>query len=203
MFTGIIEATSEVNSWELHNQVVRLSVMRPETFTHIKPGDSIAVNGVCLTVETQNPQALYFALGHETLNLLEIESSKGWLGHKVNLERSLVFGGRVDGHLVTGHVDCRVQLKNINKAGESWILDFALPLVLRPYVWPKGSCALNGVSLTLNQVTDESFSVCLIPETILRTNLQFLKAGDWVHFEIDNMARGIVHNLELIKARQV
>jgi riboflavin synthase len=93
----------------------------------------------------------------------------------------------------------RIELKHLEMMGESWVLRFELPKELRPYVWRKGSCALNGVSLTINEVEADWFSVCLIPETIKRTNFSKIKVGDRVNFEIDMMARAIVHNLTLIK----
>lgn len=201
MFTGIIETTSQVISFESYPDLVRIQIKRPESFTDVKPGDSIAVNGVCLTVEALTAETLQFALAFETLKVLNLKPNGQnfeWQNSLLNLERSLKFDGRVDGHFVTGHVDGRIQLIKLDIIGESWVLKFELPKELKPYVWRKGSCALNGVSLTINDVDSDWFSVCLIPETIKRTNFLEIKIGDKVNFEIDLIARAIVHNLKFM-----
>jgi len=201
MFTGIIESTACIVSAITNQNLVRILVERPSSFTDIKLGDSIAVNGVCLTIEAITSTTIQFAMGFETLKVLNLSLSPAgfeWSDQLLNLERSLPFGGRVDGHFVTGHVDTRIELKHLEVIGESWVLRFELPTELRPYIWRKGSCALNGVSLTINDVDVDWFSVCLIPETLKRTNFSKIKVGDRVNFEIDMMARAIVHNLKLM-----
>jgi riboflavin synthase len=222
MFTGIIEATSSLTEISPLPHLVRIRVKRPQQFSPLKGGDSIAVNGFCLTVEEFDEKTMQFALGWETLNILKLGSnfsanldpslnsnlSDRSLGSDdmrflveralggVNLERSLSFGDRVHGHLVTGHVDTRVPLLERHILGESWVLTFQLPKIWHPYLWPKGSCALNGVSLTLNEVNSENFSVCLIPETLKRTQFSQIEVGDWVNLEVDPFARGLVHHLK-------
>lgn len=206
MFTGIIEATSRIVKTNSGSNLVRIEIERPTHFSEIKLGDSIAVNGVCLTIEGITINTIQFALAAETIKVLNIDLSRqplDWGDQVLNLERSLVFGGRVDGHFVTGHVDTRIRVVELMIEGESWILKLDLPESLKPYVWPKGSCALNGVSLTINEVGPRHFSVCLIPETIKRTNFVNVKAGDWINFEIDTMARGIVHNLNWMQAKDI
>jgi len=200
MFTGIIEATSQIVSIKADESLVRIVIQKPPHFHNVKLGDSIAINGVCLTVENVMSEGLQFALAFETLKALNLTSSVNefeWKGRLLNVERSLVYGGRVEGHLVAGHVDTRIELLNLEKIGESWILKFELPESLTGYIWKKGSCALNGVSLTINEVEPDWFSACLIPETIKRTNFLTIKVGDKVNFEADMMARAIVHNLKL------
>lgn len=201
MFTGIIEAKSCITNLKAENKIVRIQVKRPDLFSDIKLGDSISVNGVCLTIEDFDKHYIQFALAFETLKVLGLDSNDAqnfeWQNQELNLERSLQFGGRVDGHFVTGHVDTQVKLLSLDIIGESWILKFELPKELQPYVWPKGSCALNGVSLTINDVDSLSFTVCLIPETVKRTQFSQIKINDKVNFEIDTMARAIVHNLKL------
>lgn len=195
MFTGIIETTSRVLSWDQEQQTIKLSVQRPEFFNDIKIGDSIAVNGACLTVEALTQSTMSFALAYESQQVLGL-AEVSWFNQLVNLERSLKIDSRIDGHLVTGHIDGLVTVENLAIIGESWIFTFKIPQIWQPFIWPKGSCALHGVSLTINQVKNDTFTVCLIPETLKRTNLGDLKVGDQVHLEVDNMARGLVYNLQ-------
>lgn len=203
MFTGIVESLGQVVSWQESELSVKIQIEKPTSFENLKIGDSIAVNGVCLTLENVGEGPMAFTLGYETLRVLKLDTSHTCLSQKVNLERSLTWGGRVDGHFLTGHVDDTLRVAGVIKQGESLILEIELPEKWWPYVWPKGSLGLNGVSLTINQVTSHSFFVCLIPETLKRTNLSHCQVGDVVNFEADNMARGLVHNLNFLKGALV
>lgn len=191
MFSGIVETTARVLHAESHSGVVRISVEKPNTFNDLSIGDSVSVDGVCLTVETFNDRQMTFALGSETLQVT------GWIaaslpGRVVNLERSLRLGDRVHGHLVTGHVDTRAQVLDARAEGEGLFVRIAVPESLAAYIWPKGSVTVNGASLTINDVKLDSFTVGLIPETLKRTNLKTLNPGVVVNLEVDNMARGLV-----------
>lgn len=192
MFSGIVEALSPVKSARTQGNLVFIDVARPEDFTDIKPGDSIATNGVCLTVEKFDDTTMSFALGAETLQVT------GWTEHdlksaQVNLERSLRMGDRIHGHMVSGHVDGIGQIVRLDDQGGSVFLDVKSPEAISRFVWKKGSWAVNGVSLTVNEVfPDGVVSMCLIPETVKRTNLGTLKVGDSVNLEVDMMARGMV-----------
>lgn len=192
MFSGIVEALSPVKSARANGQLVQIEVARPPEFTDIKNGDSIATNGVCLTVEKFDDQTIQFALGAETLHIT------GWTeqalaNSHVNLERSLRMGDRLHGHMVSGHVDGVGQVTKAHEDGGSLFLDVKTPDHLKRYIWKKGSWAVNGVSLTINNVTDDGVvSMCLIPETIKRTNLGSIKVGQTVNLEIDMMARGMI-----------
>ena len=195
MFSGIIESTARVTSARERDEVLELTIERPAGFDDVTLGDSIAVDGVCLTVERFDHASLQFALGAETLRVT------GWSIPRLtqnprNLERSLRMGDRIHGHLVTGHVDAQASVASADRQGENLKLVIQTPAALRPYVWSKGSVAINGVSLTVNRVTRETFAVGLIPETLKRTNLGDLKAGDLINLEVDNMARGLVHQAE-------
>ena len=194
MFSGIVEAQSEIVSASSQPGILRITVQKPVEFNDIKPGDSIAVNGICLTVEKFDQSNIEFALAAETLRVT------GWTESqlktsKVNLERSLRMGDRVHGHFVSGHVDAMGKVEGRREIGGSLELDISFPETLKPYIWKKGSWALNGVSLTVNEVRVNSASVCLIPETLERTNLSNLKTGDSVTIEIDPLARGLIHVL--------
>lgn len=198
MFSGIIETTSPVLAARARAGVLEIQVARPPTFTDLTIGDSIACDGVCLTLEKFDEQHLTFALGPETLTITGWDSAK-LVSKKINLERSLRLNDRIHGHLVTGHVDARGEILNAQHEGETLRLTIGFPQTYAPYIWPKGSVAVNGVSLTLNRATRTEFDVGLIPETLKRTNLGELKKGDGVNLEIDNMARGLVHFAKLEK----
>jgi riboflavin synthase len=191
MFSGIIEACSPIVKVDARGDLLTLFVQRPSQFDDIHLGDSIATNGVCLTVESFSDQQIQFTLGQETLKVTDWTRDK-LLQKPVNLERSLKFGDRVHGHFVSGHVDATTKLVELSK-GESWNLRFSKNTLNSKMIWPKGSVAIQGVSLTINEVTATDFSVCLIPETLLRTNLKNINVGDVVNIEYDTWAKAFVH----------
>lgn len=195
MFSGIVEAVAPALHGESQAGLYRLTLARPESFSDIKGGDSIAVNGVCLTVETFDQNSMTFALAAETLKVLQW-SPDSLLQRPFNLERSLRFGDRLHGHLVSGHVDSLGTVLRSEAEGESWFLDVQLPSALRSFVWKKGSLALHGVSLTINEIEGDRVSVCLIPETLKRTNLGLMRPGDLINLEPDLIARAVVRALE-------
>lgn len=188
MFSGIVEAVGKVLSVEKRENVVQVQISKPVEFNDLKIGDSIACNGVCLTVEKFDSEKIQFSLANETLTLLKIDADK-LSGQTWNLERSLRFGDRVHGHLVTGHVEFLGQVVRSEAVGESWFLDVKVPARAGHYLWKKGSVALQGVSLTVNEFANETVSVCLIPETLKRTNLAELKAGQLINVETDYLAK--------------
>lgn len=195
MFSGIVETQSIVSAARKGSETIAIDIDKPRDFNDLKVGDSIAVDGICLTVEAFNDKHMTFTLGPETIRVT------GWTVERVknravNLERSLRLQDRIHGHLVTGHVDATALVREAKKEGETLRLEIEIPQALSPFIWPKGSVAVNGVSLTVNKVANERFSVGLIPETLKRTNLKNLKAGDRVNLEADNMARGLFHFAE-------
>lgn len=198
MFSGIVEAVQKIMTAEEAPGVIRIHVERPAAFDDLKLGDSIATDGVCLTVEKFDVATITFALAPETLKVLNWKTAKAseLSGRKLNLERSLKFGDRIHGHLVTGHVDSLALVKRAWPEGESFFLDVEIKDSVLPYVWKKGSITLNGVSLTVNEIQKNVVSVCLIPETLKRTNLGDLKTGDFVNVEPDYMARAVLRGVE-------
>jgi riboflavin synthase len=192
MFSGIVETTGIINGVRERDGVLECSVVRPAQFDDVKIGDSIALDGICLTLERFDQESLTFALGPETLRVTGWHIG-GLLGKLVNLERSLRLNDRIHGHLVTGHVDALGTVVLSERQGEAWNLTIAIPKTLSPYIWSKGSVAINGVSLTVNASSACDFQVGLIPETLKRTNLGRLEKDSAVNLEIDNMARGLVH----------
>ncbi len=193
MFSGIVEAVSPVLSQSVELGIWRLQVQRPSDFDGVKIGDSISVNGVCLTLESVEPRSLGFALGAETLKVLGLDFSKDLTGRRFNLERSLCLGERVHGHLVTGHVDSLGFVVQRKFQGGSLLLGIQVNKNLSPYIWRKGCLAINGVSLTINEINDNIVNVCLIPETQKRTNLADLQPGDEVTVEPDYFVKAMIH----------
>ena len=195
MFSGIIEAVVPALSQEAGDGVVHLRLQKPASFDDLRPGDSVAVNGVCLTVEKFDAESVTFALAAETLRVLKWNPANFPTSH-FNLERSLRFGDRMHGHMVSGHVDSLGEVTRVEFQGESLFLDIRLQPNLRPLTWAKGSLTIHGVSLTINTLENDVVSVCLIPETQNRTNLSRLAVGDFVNIEPDLIARAVVRTLE-------
>lgn len=203
MFAGIVEARSEVlrlqRSPTAPDQLTRIWIARPEAFTDIGVGDSVAVDGVCLTIEGFDREAIQFALAAETLAVTRwgrAVADGSASGMSVNLERSLKLGDRIHGHWVSGHVDAAAQVVRVEAAADTCVLDVQIPPALGDMVWKKGSWAVNGVSLTINSVTGAVASHCLIPETLARTNLDRLRPGDLVNVEVDMMARAMAQTMQ-------
>jgi riboflavin synthase len=163
---------------------------KPSGWDDLKNGDSVAVNGICLTVERFNSDHMSFALAPETLKVTGWSPEKG---ETVNVERSLKMGDRIHGHIVNGHIDDVGSLQRLEDAQDSRMMTILMSEKFRPFVWRKGSVAVNGVSLTVNEVEGLAFQVCLIPETLKRTNLGRLKVGEKVNLEADAMARAWYH----------
>lgn len=181
MFTGLVETLGVVASSERRARGMRLSV-KPLSEMEVKIGDSVSVNGVCLTATTDG-RTLLFDLSPETVkssNLGELKANE-----RVNLERALRLSDRFGGHMVSGHVDTVGTIKDRRQAGEYTLYTFsASPETLR-YIVKKGSVAIDGISLTVTEVDDQSFSVSIIPHTLTATNIGDKKGGDKVNIEVD------------------
>lgn len=195
MFSGIIEAKSFISSTQDLDRALRIRVQRPVAFDDIKLGDSVAVNGVCLTIEECTSDLLTFTLASETLKIVRWASAP-WTRYPVNLERSLRFGDRIHGHLVSGHVDDIGEVVRSESFGDSWLLDVGFDSEKSDLIWKKGSVTIQGVSLTINEIKGSILSVCLIPETVKRTNLSEFKVNDFVNLEYDWMAKGLIHSFQ-------
>lgn len=187
MFTGIITHFGHIEGLEKREGLTRLWVRPDFDMADLMIGASVAHNGVCLTVVEKTAQAYGVDVGPETLKVTKIG---GWqVGQKINLERALKMGDELGGHMVSGHVDGLATLLGICPEGDCYRLGFQVPEPLHRFIAPKGSVALDGVSLTVNQVKDRDFSVSIIPHTWSHTTLGALKQGDTVNIEIDLMAR--------------
>jgi len=187
VFTGIVEELGRTKSIERHGDSARLTLEAHKVLDQVAHGASIAVNGVCLTVVDHTADEFTVDVMAETLD----RSSLGALvpGREVNLERAMRADGRLDGHIVQGHVDGVVEVLDRGEH-ERWTeLRLSLPAHLAPYVAEKGSVALDGVSLTVASVTDEAFTVCLIPTTLQLTTFGARAIGDRVNVEVDVLAK--------------
>ncbi len=183
MFTGIVEAKGLISKKIPSAEGQRLQIEVPEGFNKdLKEGASVAVNGVCLTVTEYSNDQISFDVIKETLRVTNLGDLNK--NSEVNIERSLKFGDEVGGHLLSGHISCACKASLSNTEDEVEIL-VDKPENWGQYIYPKGYIALNGVSLTVGKVSDESFSVYLIPETIRSTNLLTVEDGARLNLEID------------------
>ena len=183
MFTGIIEELGSVRSIEERGENARIVIGAQVVTEGTNHGDSISVNGVCLTALDIHPDSFAADVSRETL----LRSTLGNLkpGAPVNLERAVTPATRLGGHIVQGHVDARGQFTGLEDHGESWTIRIAYPKEIARYLVFKGSVSVEGISLTIAGLTDEYFEVAIIPKTWEVTNLSHLKPGDDVNLEVD------------------
>ena len=196
MFTGLIEKTGVLTGRETGAKAGRLSVKPDTPWTDLEEGESIAVNGACLTFEKESGGSLTFFVMKETLDRTNLGRIP--VGARVNLERALSLGSRLGGHLVSGHVDAAVKVVSFGRVGDDYELRMEMPPELRIFFVPKGSVCVNGVSLTLTDVDDGTFAVRLIPTTRRETNLDGSKPGDLVNIETDLIGKYVCEQLRLM-----
>lgn len=186
MFTGIIEATGLIRRITARGGNITFEVTSPLSAA-LKPDQSVAHDGVCLTVEAVSPDSHQVTAVRETLDKTALG---GWVvGRRVNLERAMVMGARLDGHLVQGHVDARGQCLAVEDADGSWRYRFRFPTDFAALMIEKGSVCVNGTSLTAFDVTEDAFSVAIIPYTYTHTNISDVKPGDVVNLEFDMIGK--------------
>lgn len=194
MFTGIIEATAQVNKISGSGQERYLTVMNPFNSEHIKHGDSIAVDGMCLTITEFTSEILVFFISSTSLEKTIAASYKK--GSLLNLERALQFNGRLDGHIVTGHIDTVSKIKQVKKVREGIEIEINLSSTYEKLVVDRGSIAINGISLTISELKTNSFVISLIPETLNRTTFaRQLKVGDYVNLEFDILGKYVLRQM--------
>jgi len=196
MFTGIVEEIGSVRHKEFRSGGLRLEVEGSAVLEGTRPGDSILVNGVCLTVEKVVGGVFTAFLSSETLEKTTLGEAA--TGYQVNLERAIALGGRLGGHLVSGHVEAKGQIRELRKDGEGYNLVISCPPEFSPYIVPKGSVSVDGVSLTIVEALGEGFSVAMIPETFEKTTFRLKTPGNFVNLEPDLILKyvmSVVRNL--------
>jgi riboflavin synthase len=194
VFTGIVEELGTVEAVERRSDAVRLTVRATTVLEDTRRGDSISVNGCCLTVAERTEGSWTADVMAETLD----KTGLGALapGQRVNLERAVTAGTRLGGHLVQGHVDGVGHVVR-RDPGDHWdVVTISLPAALAPYLVDKGSITVDGVSLTVVEARDDDFTVSLIPETLRRTTLGFRAPGDPVNLEVDVIGKYVARQLE-------
>ena len=194
MFTGLIEEVGSVVALGVETGSRQLHIAAPGIAPTVQPGDSVAVNGCCLTVSALGQDALRFDLLEETLQRTNLGALAS--GSRVNLERALGVSARLGGHFVQGHIDCAVPIIGLDEKHADLRVEVELPAEFGRYVVNKGSIALNGVSLTIAEVLPRSFVVWIIPHTRAQTNLNTARWGDLANLEFDLLAKYVERMLD-------
>jgi riboflavin synthase len=194
VFSGIVEEMGAVKAMETTLSGARLSILASVVMNDLKIGASISVNGVCLTVVARDANALTVDLSPETMSVTNLGRLAA--GSPVNLERAMMLNERIGGHLVAGHVDGTGTIRERRRDGNAVILTFEAPKEILRYCVPKGSIAVDGISLTINDVTDHSFSVAVIPHTASVTTLGLKQPGDTVNLESDLIGKYVERLLQ-------
>ncbi len=189
MFTGIVEETGRVSAFAAQAEAWELAVIAKLALVDLAVGDSVAVNGCCLTAARIAGDTIRFDVLEETRRLTNFSALRP--GGRVNLERSLRFGGKVGGHFVTGHIDALGTIEAFEPRGKDHYLRIRVPGDLSRYIVHKGSIAIDGISLTIAEVEDPVFAVWLIPHTLAVTNLQEKRVGDVVNLEFDLLGKHV------------
>lgn len=187
MFTGLVEEVGKVLWIRASERGTELQIAAARIAESVRTGDSVAVNGCCLTVTAHRAGQITFDLLQETLDRTNLNQARR--ESTVNLERALSAGGRLGGHFVQGHIDCATRILSFEPQGQDFRLEIELPNGFAQYVAGKGSIAVNGISLTIAEVLPKSFAVWIIPHTKRSTNLQDARAGDRVNIEFDILAK--------------
>lgn len=187
MFTGIITHIGTVRTLERSDQGMRLSMAVDFPLDDVEIGASISHAGCCLTVVAKGEGSYDLDVSNETLSLTNL--GEWQVGTRVNLERALKIGDELGGHIVSGHVDGMAKLLSVTEDGESYRLKFEAPAPLHRFIAPKGSVALDGISLTVNEVEGQTFGVNIIPHTWTHTTLSQVAVGGHINLEVDRLAR--------------
>ncbi|HBC87280.1 MAG TPA: riboflavin synthase [Lentisphaeria bacterium] len=194
MFTGIIQKVAKIADRKLSGKAGKLVVDLGSPLKNPIKGESIAVNGACLTLEECSENLLIFHVLEETLKKTNLGSLPK--GSKVNIERALSVGDSIGGHIVSGHIDATCPVRSLRKKGGDWVLSVEYPQEFAPYFVEKGSVSIDGVSLTVVEAGKDFFSAHLIPTTIETTSLSDRKPGDLVNIETDLIGKYILRYLK-------
>jgi riboflavin synthase len=189
MFTGIVEETGRVLAFEPNSEAWSLAIEAKAALVDLTLGDSIAVNGCCLTVAQFDASSMRFDVLEETRRLTNFSALQ--VGARVNLERSLRFGGKVGGHFVTGHIDALGRIEVLEARGKDYYVRIGVTPEHTRYIVHKGSIAIDGISLTIAEVGQSDFAVWIIPHTLAVTNLGEKQVGDPVNLEFDLLGKHV------------
>jgi riboflavin synthase len=192
MFTGLIEEVGAV----LRRSGADLAIMAKVVLGDLKPGDSIAIDGACMTVAAVNDDSFVVQVSPESLARTTLSRLRP--GHAVNLERPMVSGGRFGGHFVLGHVDGVGRIMAVKDQGEFSMWRFQAPTEVACYLIPKGSVAVDGISLTVVELAGDAFTVSVIPTTVRRTTLATKRSGDVVNLEADMIAKHVLYFMKAV-----
>ena len=193
MFTGLVEATGRIRSIEFCGDQARLSVELPFA-DELNDGESVAVNGCCLTVTSHDDETACFDVLKQTLDVTSLgELSEG---RQVNLERAMLAGGRFGGHFVQGHVDATGEILDLSEHGQDYRLEISLPEEIQSLCIDKGSLAIDGISLTIAELNDASAVFWIIPHTMQETRLNDAEVGQKVNLEADVIAKHVAKLME-------
>ena len=204
VFSGIVHSTGTITQASKNKDSLTLEVESSSDFVaDLQIGASVCVDGVCLTVTSVTDTLMSFDLIIETLRSTTFDTVK--ISDQVNLERSIKFGDEIGGHILSGHVSDTISIDKISKTDENYVLTFKTSSDIVKYIFPKGYVAINGVSLTVGDVSreDNLFNVYLIPETLRRTNLSNKLVGDLVNVEIESQTRNTVDTITQITKENI
>jgi riboflavin synthase len=199
MFTGLVEETGRIRTLRPEAEAWELVVEAPGLAGDVGPGDSVAVNGCCLTAVRREGPCVHFDMLEETRRLTNFSALAP--GAIVNLERSLQVGGRLGGHFVTGHIDAKGRIGAFEPRGKDHFLQVIVPGEFARYLVRKGSIAVDGISLTVAEAGEDAFSAWIIPHTLAATNLQERRVDDEVNLEFDLLGKHVERLLEIPVAR--
>lgn len=194
MFTGIIQGQGKIQGIENLNNQARLRISPMFDITDYQQGESIAINGVCLTVEKYGHDWFEVYVSHETLKITNLGELKP--ASTVNLERAMLANSRFGGHIVSGHIDCTAKVESIRSEGISTVYRLTFPLEFSNMVAPKGSITLDGISLTVNKCSENFLEVNIIPETKKTTTINNWKTGSKINTETDLIGKYVIKNMQ-------
>ena len=201
MFTGIIEEVGQIVAIKPIHNGKELQIRAQTVLEGTRPGDSIAVDGVCLTVTSLGSHSFHAQAVGETLEKTTLGGIQQ--GAYVNLERALAVGDRIGGHFVQGHVNTTGRIRTLRKRGDNYLLEVEIPPPHLKYIIREGSIAINGISLTVAHLQETIVGINIIPHTMTHTNLQYLHPGDPVNIEVDLIAKYIENLLRLTSKRDL
>ena len=194
MFSGIIQATGKVKRRVRKADIINFEIECPELIKEFKAGDSIAVNGVCLTVEKTEGNSFFVSITKKTEKETNLGIAK--TGDIVNLETPLKIGDKISGHFLTGHIDFKTKIVSFSKFSQTGKIILSIPEIFMKYFVKRGSIGVDGISLTIAEIKGNRGEIYIIPFTIENTNLKYRKTGDIVNIEIDIMAKYIENFLK-------